>query len=364
MLKMKGFQSPKILICKMSSIGDVVMATPVARELKEAIPNAYITWIISNKCLDISAENPWIDEFLVWQSTLGNRTNILRELRLLPKVINVLFEIYRRRFDIVIDLQGLLRSALCVLSSGSKVRIGFADAREGSRFTYNIICPVENRGPQKYLDALKPLGIKSHNTQTYVPISASNRECANSLLEDLLGRCKQKTIIAFCPVSTWPHKTWPITHWATLARLIADKCHIIALGAPSDSCYIERISHEAGVPILNLAGKTTLGQAAAILDIIDLVVGLDSGLLHIALALGKPTVGIFGPTRWQYLTTFPNFIPLAAKLPCAPCCKKNPKCVDYKCIKAVLPEEVAAVVNTILSRARSSDEFNRIVVKT
>ncbi|MDI6826997.1 MAG: glycosyltransferase family 9 protein, partial [Armatimonadota bacterium] len=241
------------------------------------------------------------------------------------------------------------------------IRIGFADAREGSRFTYNIICPVENRGPQKYLDALKPLGIKSHNTQTFVPISASNREYANSLLEDLIGRRKGRTIIAFCPMSTWPHKTWPITHWSKLAKLIADKCHIIALGAPSDFWYIDRISLEAGVSIFNLAGKTTLGQAAAILDIIDLVVGLDSGLLHIALALGKPSVGIFGPTRWQYLTTFPNFIPLAAELPCAPCCKKKPKCVDFRCIKSVLPDKVADVINMILSGARS-DEFNRIAI--
>lgn len=138
-----------------------------------------------------------------------------------------------------------------------------------------------------------------------------------------LAYAKEELLLHFAQCQLGPHKTWPITHWSTLAKLIADKCHIIALGAPSDFWYIDRISLEAGVPIFNLAGKTTLGLAAAILDIIDLVVGLDSGLLHIALALGKPSVGIFGPTRWQYLTTFPNFIPVVAKLPCAPCCKKN-----------------------------------------
>lgn len=356
---MQTLKSPKILICKMSSIGDVVMATPVARAIKEAMPDAHIAWVIASKCLGVLDGNPWIDELLVWEKPSGNNNDILGEARLLPKKIRLFRDIRSHRFDIVIDLQGLFRSALCVLSSGAKIRIGFANAREGSRFAYNVICSSNNRGPQRYLDALQPLGIKSNNTQTYVPVSPDSREYANRLLEKLVSDSK-KTIIAICPVSTWPHKTWPISHWAELARLIVDKGHILALGAPTDSPQIERISNDAGVPILNLAGQTTLQQAAAVIDMADIVVGLDSGLLHIALALGKQSIGIFGPTRWRYLTTFQNFTPIVADLPCIPCCKKKPKCYDFKCMSAVQPNVVATIVKAILL-GEHSDESCRTI---
>lgn len=335
----------RILIVKLSSIGDVIMATPVAKALRFAFPDSHISWIVEPKAKDVIQGNPYVDEVIVWERPPMVGWNPMSLVAMWMSLQHLGKELRARKFDITIDLQGLMRSALVARQSGARRILGYANGREGSRlfYTHRFRSPGNSRCPQDYLDMLRLLGIRSADTEKHIPVSEEDRSYAQTLLDGEKSLCMPgpARIVALAPATTWPQKHWTVEGWAGLADgLISEHNALpVFLGAPGDAALISRIQGLMNNKASCLAGKTTLKQAAAVIQRSDLFVGVDTGLLHMSTALCRPSIGIFGATGWRHLAGEENLHVVAKDMPCMPC-MRHPTCSDTDCMRAVTSQEV------------------------
>lgn len=346
----------RILIVKLSSIGDVVMTTPTARAIKRHMPDANISWVVEPKSAGILAANPDIDDLIIWERK--PLTAAIRDARRLKKL----------KFDIAIDFQGLARSAFVTLASGAKRRIGFSDSREGSKIVYNelVHCStISNSGRCRnhmipcYLELLKPLGIVCDESDDRMRVNVTPDE--TSLAEEILagvGVDQSQRTVALCPATTRDSKHWTEAGWAALADMFWAELGLKAvfLGAKSDQPLISRILSGVRSPAVSVAGSTSLKQAAAVIERSDAIVAVDTGLLHVGVAVGRPTVGIFGPTpHWINHAHRSNFAVVRKDKPCVPCRKKS-SCEGFECITEVRPEEVLSAAQQVIASGNNSGE--------
>jgi len=343
------------LIVKLSSIGDVVMATPVARALREAMPNAYIAWVVEPKSADIVVGNPYLDEVIIFDRPKSS-TWPSEAARFLWQARELKKRLRERHFDVALDLQGLLRSAVVMALSGAPVRLGYKDAREFAPLLYTRALEPDPLVSiqQRHLNLLAPLGIRSQDVRMTIPISADDRQFAEDFFKKN-GLNAERTV-ALCPATSQPIKHWFNDRWANLAGLLWHEHGIrgIVLGSGADVRLAEDIRNKSEAPLVVAAGLTTLKQAGALMERCLAVVGVDTGLLHIGVALDKPSVGLFGPLRWTLLAQKDNFIWLAKDLPCSPC-RHKPTCDGrIDCMRAITPEDVMQALGPWLPQRASS----------
>lgn len=335
----------RILIVKLSSIGDVLMATPVARALRVAFPESYIAWIVERKSADVVLGNPYLDDVIVWERAKTGR--ILHDAaRFVSSFAALTRQMRSRGFDVCVDLQGLLRSGCVCVASGARRRIGFADGAEGSAYLYHTKHDPggdEVNAQQRNLNILKALGVESTDTTMYMPISDSDRDFAARFFEER-GLTDQK-VVAFCPATTWVNKHWTREGWSSVADLLGRKygARPLILGSRADIPLAEAISDGAAHKPVIGAGMTTLKQAGALVERCAAVIGVDTGLLHMAVALDKPAIGLFGASAWRCFLKKDNFVWVAKDFPCSPC-RRHPICKNVDCMQAVTPEDVDAAV--------------------
>lgn len=351
-------QKPRILLVRLSAIGDVVVTTPVIRALREAYPESYLAWAVEEKAADVIRANPLLDEVIVWPRlawrALGagpaGRWNCLRQ--------NAAFfgELRRRRFDVAVDFQGLLRSAVVTRASRAHVRIASEGTREGSTLLYNIRVPRgENPSSrQRCLDLLRPLGVVSTDRRMHVWFDEPDRQAADRILRS--GGAGSR-IACLCPATTWRHKHWREAGWAALADRLARELdlHPVFMGAGGDRPMIDRIRSRMTAPALVAAGQTTLKQAAALLERADLVVAVDTALMHIGVAVGTLVIGVCGPSYWPGFEDYESFgdgragrFRLVRKpYPCSPCLR-HPTCGNDDCMTAIQASELFEVARELL----------------
>lgn len=336
----------RILIVKLSAIGDVVMATPVAKALRTAYPSSYIAWVVESKSRDVVTGNPYLDEVIVWDRHSAGSGNVPKPFAFLAGLRELGRKLRERNFDVAIDCQGLLRSAVVARISGARYRLGYDNAREGAALLYNMRLPTNGsrlRGPWLYLDMLSLLDIKPGDAEMCMPLGDEDRAFAREFIAKHSRSCTK--LIAMCPATTRPQKHWTERGWAKLASALVQEYDAlpIFLGSSADIQLIERISALVGDGVASAAGKTTLKQAAAIVECSDLVVAVDTGLMHISLAMNRPTVGIFGPTGWDHFLRG-NLIPVAKDLGCGPC-MRHPSCEDFDCMQAITADDILKAVD-------------------
>lgn len=335
----------RILIVKLSAIGDVLMATPVARALREAIPDGYIAWVVERKSADVVLANPYLDEVIVWDRVKRGH-GLLDAARFTSSLLGLRRELKSRRFDACVDLQGLLRSAGVCLASGAKRRIGFADGAEASTLLYTEKYDPgsdELNAQQRNLDLLKPLGVNSVDTTMHMPINDEDREFASRFFEEQ-GLNGQK-VVAFCVATTWVNKHWTPEGWSGVADLIGRRygARSLILGSKADVALARTITEGAEFKPVISAGMTTLKQAGALMEKSVAVIGVDTGLLHMSVALDRPSVGLFGASAWRCFLKKDNFIWVAKDFPCSPC-RRHPTCSNIDCMQAITPEDVDQAV--------------------
>lgn len=336
----------RILIVKLSSIGDVVMTTPVAKALRTAYPDAYIAWVVEAKSKDVLIGNPYLDRVIVWDRQRYKCGNAIRSLAcFLSDLRRLGKELSSLNFDVALDFQGLLRSALVAKMSGARYVVGYDNARECASLLYNLRLESNLRrvrGPQHYLNMLTLVGIETDDVDMHIPITEDDRNFARDFVAEARRESPNSTVVALCPATTWPEKHWTEEGWTEVSDALASDYNAIPvfLGSAVDIPLIERIASRCRyAKIINAAGKTTLKQAATIIELSRLAISVDTGLLHIALAIKKPSVGIFGPTAWAHLTNGQNFRVVAKELPCTPC-MRHPTCSNFDCMKAVTAADV------------------------
>lgn len=316
----------KILVVKPSSLGDVVHSLPFLYALRKKSPNAEIHWVIA-KGLEGLLENNlliskiWVIDKDKWQCV--------------PALSNTLISLYNLRknlrkecFDIVIDLQGLLRSGLLAYASGAHIRIGFKEAREGASlfYTHKIEGGRDIHAVDRYLKIASFLGCDIKN------IKWSILEAGNVFQNKI---DYEYSVIA--PGARWKTKKWHPECFGELASKLNIKS--IVVGSNADVEIADQVVKNSKGNAVSLAGKTSLKELINVISKAKFVVTNDSGPMHIAAALNIPVFSIFGPTN--PVRTGPygkGHTVLQAKIDCAPCYKK--KCKSIKCMAYVRVEDV------------------------
>lgn len=276
----------RILIIKMSSLGDIIHALPTLSVLRRTFPEAEITWAVHPAFAGLLPGKPWIDEiYYVDRKRIKN----------LPYLMQVRRDLHARHFDLVIDLQMIAKSALIAALSGGKKKAGYWDGREGSFLVSKPLKGPHWKGHiiEQLLDVAAALG--GDTSRFSFPIREHEKE-KEAVRERLAAAGVSGPYAVLVPGTRGERKKWPITSWGELARgLIAAGTPVVISGAPGEEAMGQAIT-EAAPGALNLIGKTSLLELAALDEMAALHISCDTGPLHIANAMGTPLIALFGPT--------------------------------------------------------------------
>jgi lipopolysaccharide heptosyltransferase II len=335
----------KILILKPSSLGDVIQAMPVLRLLKLHFRDAQIFWWLDSALAPLLEGDPDLAGIVRFERKRWTKP------RHWPEMLRSIRWLRAQKFDLVIDLQCLLRSSAFAWLSRGKFLIGLDEMREGARGFYDLAVPRKSfhtHAVDWYLAVLPTLGVAVHNNFTWLP---ERPEISATI------KTKWKTgdarWIALQPGARWENKRWPVNHFAELVRPLAGRfpnIRFAILGGKDDQPLGEIISRAAPERCLNLCGATSLPEMIEWVRLCDLMVTNDTGPMHAAAALGKPLVALFGPTEPRRTGPYGQLENvLRIDLPCSPCLK--PTCHFEKpeeCLRALSPSLVFERVQQFL----------------
>ncbi len=333
----------KILVVRLSARGDLVFASPLAGALRRRYPRAHIAWAAEERTADVIRHNPHLDEVIVWERAAWKR--LLRTGRwgaLVHEAVDFFEALRARRFDVAIDVQGLLRSGMLTFLSGAPVRIGLG-SREGSRWLMTGV--VERGGDDRaiaseYRYLAEVLGLPTGPFPMEIPCGARETARAELLLERAGVR---GGFVAACPFTTRFYKHWFEDRWSSLIQCIRERLGlgVVLLGGPADRVAADRIlgglpsrsPSPNGMPVVDLVGRTTLGEASAVVFRCSVLVGVDTGLSHMAHAFGRPAVVIFGSNTPYLDPPGPRTTILHSGRSCSPCrgklvCDGRIDCMD------------------------------------
>ena len=281
----------RILIVRMSALGDAIHGLPVACALRDAFPRAEIGWVVEGRHGDVLVEHPAIDHLIRvprrWLKSPSAVLGLRRHLRAL-------------RFDAAIDLQCLAKSGVASWLSGAPRRIGFAglDSREWSgTFRTTAVMPAATHVVDKYLELLRPLGIERPQVRFDVPAWSDAATEADHKIKQC--GCPESGFAILNAGAGWPSKLWPAERYGRLAQRLAAEHGLASLavwGGRSELPLAEQIvAHSAGAA--RLAPSTSIAELAAVCRRAALFVGSDTGPLHLAVAVGTPAISLHGASR-------------------------------------------------------------------
>lgn len=379
---------PRVLIVRLSAIGDVVHTLPALAALRRTLPDAHIAWLVESLSAPLLEGNPLLDELIVYPRSQWRKQGYCRSF-VGGDMWRFFRELQRRRFDVAIDFQGLTKSALIPWLSGIPTRIGFGgvDGRELSQWLYTVrpAPPDELRHVIHrnlyLLTALSRTGCQPVSPQSppadeamtgYQPVplefpfpdlSAESERVAR-LLENQGFQADEK--MAFLnPGAGWETKRWPPEYFGRLAAMIVRElgCRVLLTWGPGEEPLVETALHEVPTDLragVQRAPATTLREFVALLDRCLVMVGGDTGPVHLAAARGVPVVAVYGgsdaqrngplgPGRVRVLTD-PN-------VECLPCWKVRCDAPPPRCMTSVTPDMVfRAIKKTPNAELKSNNE--------
>lgn len=344
----------KILLIRLSSLGDVIFNIPLANILKN---NGYeVTWLVSEKGFDVVNNNPAVHEAILIPLQRWKKEGINPQT--LSEFFKILKHIRKEHFDIAIDTQMMFKSMIWLKLCGAKRRICYKSGREFSKFGGNErIDPAPNpnfstHAVFQHIQYAKYLNLKGTDEVKFTlpPTSDETKNKVDELLKDL---DKTKPMVVIAPATTRRLKYWNKDNWKQVVNAIKDKCSLVFTGGPGDNDLITYIS---GGKYLNLAGKTNLKDLIEIFSRAKLVMAPDSGSAHLARATNIPAViSIFCCTPPKMYGPFGNdkkYFALDGNLKCQPC-HSTRKCPltgadAEQCINYPKPEQIINIVNNLL----------------
>ncbi len=287
-------QVRRVLIVKMSAMGDVIHALPVASALKDAYPHLQVSWAVEDVFAPLLAGNPDLDNIFRLPKMSGHKLHSARAWRDWTTRLNVL---KRENFDITLDLQGLTKSAAVAAWSRAPVRLSYHWLRE---FAPLLEKPVPQRADSvhivdQYLDVVRYLGVTVQNVRFPMMVAPGDDAHVVSLLREA-GVDPDAPFIVINPASAQRIKEWGTEHYGMLLDAIKSELDLPAVLVTADVEAAERVQAAAHIPAVSLAGRTSLLQLCAVLRRCGAHVCGDTGSGHIAAAFGRPVVSIVGPT--------------------------------------------------------------------
>ncbi len=344
----------RVLLIRLSARGDVLFALPFADLVKTRWPGVEIDWVVEKPASDMVEGHPAIDELVVWDRTRWKR--LLRSGRLIAlarEALSLRRRLRARRYDLVVDLHGMLRSGLLARVTGAPIRIGY-DAREGSAAMYTHRFPgwtdVDRMGGD-FRDVAAWMGLDADAWRLHAPVPAAARmEARDHLAAVGVG----DGYVVVIPHTTRPQKHWEESRWGPLIDALHTRTGhpVVMLGGPGDREATARIVRGiTSSPLVDLVGRTSLGAAAAIVAEANLVVGVDTGLTHVAHYHDRPTVCLFGPAAYVVPPTDVTRIIRHDELECVRCMVRGPgpTCDGaWWCMDRITRDEVLGHVEDLL----------------
>jgi len=354
---MRTWQPARICVIKPSSLGDVVHAMPILGALRQRWPLAHIAWVVRRPFHEVLEGHPHLDELLVYDR--GRRDKI--DLRAIARMAELFRVLSRNRFDLAVDLQGLLRSGLMTAATLARVRVGFADAREGAPcfYTHCVDAPrLALHAVERVMLVAGALCGDVSEPRFGVPLDKEDRLWARSVLSEV-----PSPRIVLNMGARWPTKRWPPEHFAEIARRAVAElgAGIIAVGTADDRPLVATLARLIGpIPVLDLSGSTYLRELAAVAVESDLVISNDTGPLHLAAAAGASVVGIYTCSNPQLTGPYgPHAATIQSCIWCA--ASRRRRCKRLDCFVELTPARVWPVVKRQLVHALASAPRRRPV---
>jgi lipopolysaccharide heptosyltransferase II len=341
----------KILILKPSSLGDVIQALPVLRSLKRHLPESEIHWWIETGLAPLLEGDPDLAGVVLFDrhrwARPRNWGEVLRSVRWMR----------RQQFDWVIDLQCLARSGAFAWLANGNLTVGLDEPREGARGYYDLVArrpSFHTHAADWYLGVLPLLGVPAARNFEWLP---QRKTVAAKIRQDWPIEGARWLIVQ--PGARWLNKRWPAAHFADVARRFAARhadFRIAILGGQEDRPLGEVIARAAPERCLDLTGKISLPEMVEWIRLGELMVTNDTGPMHVAAALGKPVVALFGPTEPCRTGPYGQLgHVLQLDLPCVPCLKSH--CAfarPFECLRALPPAAVLqALEKSVAQGARN-----------
>ncbi|MBO1927657.1 glycosyltransferase family 9 protein [Thiomicrorhabdus sp. 6S2-11] len=328
----------KILLVRMSAMGDIVMATPLLKAIKRRYPQAEISWAVQPEFADVIRGHELLDELIIIPKGQWTKDfKALHWVRLWKEIRRLKKQLRAAEFDLAIDLQSLAKSGILVKWSQAKRKIGL-NSREGSqKWMDEVVDGSVVTGElisSEYQAMAEYLGCSIDSFQMRLPANLDTpswKEITTELGSDYL---------VFCPFTTRPQKHWFDENWQALAALLPANKKIAILGGPGDTVAAESLMKNMPGNVVNLVGKTRIQEAIAVIRHSNGVIGVDTGLTHMGIAENKPTLALFGSTLPYSNTRSAKAKVLYHQLDCSPC-RRNPTCEGrFDCMRALSPEWV------------------------
>jgi heptosyltransferase I len=336
---LRGLRPDRICLIKPSSLGDVVHAFPVLSSLRELWPDAHLAWVVNRGLRGLLDGHPDLDEVIPF-----DRSSLKASPSGVASIARFLLDLRRGRFDLAIDLQGLLRSGIMALATGAPIRVGLANSREGSKhfYTHRIASTgAEVHAVDRLLAVAGAFGADVSRPRFRVAIGSDDRAWAVELLKDL-----PRPVMAVNVGARWLTKRWPPGQFASVARrAVVDRgAGLVLVGSPEDRPLVDALKEDLGsIPALDLCGQTTLPRLAAVASEVDVFLSNDTGPLHLAAATGTRVLGIYTCTSPARTGPYgPNARTVSSCVWCAPSFVKT--CPRLECMAELTPERVWRVL--------------------
>jgi len=325
----------RILIIKLASIGDVLRTTPMLRVLKKNYPNSYITWVTSKSSYEILKGNKFIDRLITF-----NLETILK------------FQV--EGFDLVISLDKAEEAVALATLTKSDKKAGYGLSREGNIFPFNKETEHEfslglsddlkfNKNKKTYQEMIFEIaGFKFNQEEYILPFDEEQENFSKNFLRK--NNLTQKDFIVGLNIgcgNVFPQKKWTIEGFSKLAKKLVKEMNakVMLLAGPDEENRYKKILRKINMPVLETGCDYTLKEFIALTNCCDLVVSGDTLTMHVAIALKKKVIALFGPTCAQEIEMYGRGIKIVSDIECSPCyrnsCDMKPSCMDKITVQQV-----------------------------
>jgi lipopolysaccharide heptosyltransferase II len=330
----------RILITRLRYLGDVILTTPALTAVKRRYPEAEIHYLAERPYADVLKGHPDLAGII----SLGGGSRA---------TIEAILAIRRRRFTAAVDLFYNPRSALMLFLSGIPIRVGGSRRARRRLFTHVFTVPPDARSAiAHHLAALHVIDVRAPESAPRIYLTQGEAEAGERVAREAVGGIEAgRPLIAVHPGGTWPAKRWSAASFSSLAEMLAERLRakVLVLTGPGEEGIagaVERGAHGAA----SVLPPRPLRIVAAVLNACGAVVANDGGVLHMAVALGRPTVGVFGPTEPEIWFPYEGMGPFALatrRKGCAPCHKHV--CEEMDCLNEIEPAEVYSRLEDVLA---------------
>ncbi len=343
-------KTKKILVIRLSAIGDVVRTVPAVYSIRQTFPDATIHWLVEDRCADILEGFPAVNALKQVPRRGWKKMGLLKRI---PAVFRFIRELRREKYDLVIDFHGILKSGLYARFSGCGRRVGYSKpiAKEWNTLFINEKIPAVSGTISRYdRNFLLPRYFNSSASEINpgLPISDTDKKAAESFLAKYGIGIKTAVFLYPGTSARGRYKRWEPGKYGKLADMIQLQLQLpVVVGwGPGEEKIVEQVL-EASSTTPVILPPTKMKELAAFIAASQVFIGGDTGPMHIASLMGTPVVTIFGPSDpvINEPARFTSFRIVTVKADCSPC--RNRKCSHLKCLTAITPEMVMKALKEI-----------------